>query len=143
MPHNQSGEETNTLQRLDERITGPDRMMTAAAHTVVLGPKTAQLSPDYVGPAREIVEKATGGLSLFLLGAAGNVNPACGIGTGGQDQYDDLDRMGAMLAGEVLTTGTALGQRVTLRAGDRAIASGELVDVDGEVGVRVLGVGQG
>jgi neutral ceramidase len=94
-------------------------IMTAAAHTVVLGPKTAQLSPDYVGPAREIVEKATNGLSLFLLGAAGNVNPACGIGTGGQDQYDDLDRMGAMLAGEVLTTWARI--RTHNRQGPRRI----------------------
>ena len=44
-------------------------IMTAAAHTIVLGPKTSQLSPDYVGPAREIVEKATGALSLFFQGA--------------------------------------------------------------------------
>lgn len=79
-------------------------VMCAAAHTVVLGPKTAQLSPDYVGPAREIVERATGALSLFFQGAAGNVNPRCGIGTGGAEQYDDLERLGAMLGGEVLKT---------------------------------------
>ena len=79
-------------------------VMTAAAHTIVLGPKTSQLSPDYVGPAREIVESATGALSLFLQGAAGNVSPRCGIGTGGDEQYDDLHRIGAMLAGETLKT---------------------------------------
>ena len=79
-------------------------VMTAAAHTIVLGPKTSQLSPDYVGPAREIVERATGAMSLFFQGAAGNVSPRCGIGSGGTEQFDDLHRIGAMLGGEVLKT---------------------------------------
>ena len=79
-------------------------IMTAAAHTIVLGPKTSQLSPDYVGPAREIVEKATGALSLFFQGAAGNVSPRCGIGAGGLEQFDDLQRIGSKLGGEVIKT---------------------------------------
>ena len=79
-------------------------VMTAAAHTIVLGPKTAQLSPDYVGPTREIVERATGALSLFFQGAAGNVSPCCGIGSGGAEQFDDLHRIGTMLGGEVIKT---------------------------------------
>ena len=79
-------------------------VMTAAAHTIVLGPKTAQLSPDYVGPAREIVERATGAPSLFFQGAAGNVSPRCGIGSGGPEQFDDLHRIGAILGGEVVKT---------------------------------------
>ncbi|MBC8289635.1 MAG: neutral/alkaline non-lysosomal ceramidase N-terminal domain-containing protein, partial [Planctomycetes bacterium] len=79
-------------------------VMTAAAHTIVLGPKTPQLSPDYVGPAREIVERATGALSLFFQGAAGNVSPRCGIGSGGPKQFDDLHRIGAILGGEVVKT---------------------------------------
>jgi neutral ceramidase len=77
-------------------------VMSAAAHTVILGPATSQLSPDYVGPARELVESTTGAPSLFLQGAAGNVNPSCSIGGGGPEQYDDLRRVGAMLGGEVL-----------------------------------------
>ncbi|MDA1215174.1 MAG: neutral/alkaline non-lysosomal ceramidase N-terminal domain-containing protein, partial [Planctomycetota bacterium] len=77
-------------------------IMIAAAHTIVLGPKTSQLSPDYVGPAREIVERTTGAPSLFFQGAAGNVSPRCGIGSGGPEQYDDLERIGAMLGGETL-----------------------------------------
>ncbi|MDP6358171.1 MAG: neutral/alkaline non-lysosomal ceramidase N-terminal domain-containing protein [Planctomycetota bacterium] len=79
-------------------------VMKAAAHTVSLGPKTPMLSPDYVGPAREIVESATGAVALFLQGAAGNVNPSCGIGNGGPEQYDDRHRLGSMLAGEALKT---------------------------------------
>jgi len=91
--------------RIDDMQGSPiATVMAAAAHTVVLGPKTSLLSPDYVGPAREIVERSTGALSLFFQGAAGNVNPRCGIGSGGPEQFDDRDRLGAMLGGEVLKT---------------------------------------
>lgn len=94
-------------------------VMTAAAHTIVLGPKTSQLSPDYVGPAREIVESATGAPSLFFQGAAGNVSPRCGIGTGGDEQFDDLHRIGAILAGETLKTWAQI--RTQNRHGPRRI----------------------
>ena len=40
--------------------------------------------------------------------------------------------------GEVIGTGVRLGEHVRLRAGDAVVAEGELVDVEGEVGVRIL-----
>jgi type III secretion system YscQ/HrcQ family protein len=49
--------------------------------------------------------------------------------------------LAGLAPGAVLQTGLPLGAQVTLRVGDRAVASGELVQVDGEVGVRVLRVG--
>ena len=52
-----------------------------------------------------------------------------------------LAELAALRPGEVLATGRALGERVTLRAGDRAIALGELVEIEGEIGVRVLSLG--
>ena len=91
----------------------------AGCHTVVLGPKTSALSPDFIGPAREIIEAATQAPSLFLQGAAGNVNPICGIGTGGSEQSDDADRLGAMLAGETLKTWA--GIRTHNRSGPRRV----------------------
>jgi flagellar motor switch protein FliM len=39
--------------------------------------------------------------------------------------------------GDVLVTGRAIGESVTLRVAGRAIAQGDLVDVDGEVGLRI------
>jgi hypothetical protein len=92
---------------------------SAGCHTVVLGPRTVTLSPDFIGPARQIIESATGAPSLFLQGAAGNINPVCGIGTGGVDQLDDLARLGAMLAGETLKTWA--GIRTHNRRGPRRI----------------------
>jgi hypothetical protein len=89
--------------RIDDLAGSPiATLMIAGCHPVVLGPRSTVLSPDFVGPARAVVEPATGGLSLFLQGAAGNINPVCGIGSGGPEQFDDLKRMGAMLAGETL-----------------------------------------
>lgn len=94
-------------------------LFAAGCHTVVLGPKTLALSPDFIGPARDIIEPATGAPSLFLQGAAGNVNPICGIGTGGSEQFDDSKRLGAMLAGETLKTWATI--RTHNRSGERRI----------------------
>ena len=94
-------------------------VMSAACHTVVLGPKTLSLSPDFVGPARELVEHGTGAMVLFLQGAAGNVNPACGIGSGGPEQYEDMHRLGMMLGGEALKVWAQL--RTHNRKGPRRI----------------------
>ena len=111
--------EINVL-RLDDLAGKPlATVMAAGCHTVVLGPKTLALSPDFVGPARQIVEAATGAPCLFLQGAAGNINPRCGIGTGGQDQYEDALRLGTTLAGETLQTWAAI--RTHNRQGPRRL----------------------
>jgi hypothetical protein len=94
-------------------------VMIAGCHTVVLGPKSTVLSPDFVGPAREIVESATDGLSLFLQGAAGNINPSCGIGAGTPDQFEDQKRLAVILAGETLKVWGQL--RTHQRRGPRRI----------------------
>lgn len=52
-----------------------------------------------------------------------------------------LDDLAALHAGEIVRTGRRVGDRVVLRAADRAVALGELVDVEGEVGVRLLKLG--
>jgi len=49
-----------------------------------------------------------------------------------------LEELGSLRVGEVLTTGQPIGEHATLRAGDRAVATGELVSVDGEIGLRIL-----
>jgi len=48
-----------------------------------------------------------------------------------------LAELSALRPGEVLCTGRAIGELVTLSAGGRAFARGELCDVEGEIGVRV------
>jgi flagellar motor switch/type III secretory pathway protein FliN len=48
-----------------------------------------------------------------------------------------VGELSAWRPGEVVTLGTRLGEAVLVRAGGRPIARGELVDVEGEVGVRL------
>ncbi len=72
-------------------------------HTVTMGPKFLKLSPDFIGPAREHIETATGALSLFLQGAAGNINPVTGIGAR-EDDSENMHRLGTTLGAEVVKT---------------------------------------
>lgn len=48
-----------------------------------------------------------------------------------------LADVAALRVGEVLATGTPIGEHVVLRAGGRALARAELVDVEGHLGVRI------
>lgn len=48
-----------------------------------------------------------------------------------------LEEVSALREGEVLCTGKPIGERITLSAHGRAFARGELVDVEGDVGVRI------
>jgi type III secretion system YscQ/HrcQ family protein len=49
-----------------------------------------------------------------------------------------LGELQRLQAGDVLTTGRKIGERVSVQVGGQAFAEGELVDVEGEVGVRLL-----
>jgi type III secretion system YscQ/HrcQ family protein len=49
-----------------------------------------------------------------------------------------LAELQRMQPGDVLATGRRIGEHVTVRMAGRTLAEGELVDVEGEVGVRLL-----
>jgi len=51
-----------------------------------------------------------------------------------------LGELQQLRVGDVLSSGRALGERVSLCVSGYAVADGELVDVDGELGVRILQV---
>jgi hypothetical protein len=62
------------------RITNPNGALRGvivnyACHPVSLGGGNRLLSPDYVGPMRELIERETGALCLFLHGASGDLTP--------------------------------------------------------------------
>ncbi|MBN8617110.1 MAG: type III secretion system cytoplasmic ring protein SctQ, partial [Deltaproteobacteria bacterium] len=48
--------------------------------------------------------------------------------------------LAALVPGRVISARLPVGREVTLRAGDRVVAEGELVDIDGELGVRITRV---
>ncbi|MFN7922742.1 MAG: hypothetical protein U0Q16_21735 [Bryobacteraceae bacterium] len=87
-------------------------------HTVTMGPKFLGLSPDFPGPARELVEHATGALSIFLQAAGGNINPVTGIGAT-EDDSADMMRLGQRLGAAVVETAMTL--RTDKRRGERVI----------------------
>lgn len=76
-------------------------VMSYACHPDVLGPKCSLISPDFVGSARAVVESLTGGKALFLQGAAGDIDPRCGIVLGA-DGTAEADRIGTELGCEVV-----------------------------------------
>ena len=49
-----------------------------------------------------------------------------------------LGELAALQPGDVIDTGRAVGAHVTLTASGRAVAIGELVELNGDVGLRVL-----
>ena len=51
-----------------------------SCHPVTVGPRAEIASSDFVGPARDVIERSLGGLALFLQGCGGNINPRYGIG---------------------------------------------------------------
>lgn len=52
-----------------------------------------------------------------------------------------VSELAALSPGEVLLSGRQPSEEVTLRAGDRAVATGQLVNVEGELAVRVIRIG--
>ena len=62
------------------RVTGEDGELRAtlfnyACHPTTLAWRNRQLSPDYIGAAREVLERAFGVPALFLQGASGDLAP--------------------------------------------------------------------
>jgi len=76
-------------------------LFSHGCHTVTMGPRSRVASPDYPGPARELIENAFGGLAMFLQACGGNINPVHGIGYE-VDCRDTKNRTGLILGGEVI-----------------------------------------
>ena len=88
--------------RIDDLDGRPKAIVFAhGCHTVTMGPKYSRWSPDYVGPARRLIERVHGCLSLFLQANAGDIDPITGIGAD-EDNSDAKNRIGIALGGEVL-----------------------------------------
>jgi neutral ceramidase len=104
--------------RIDEPSGRPMAVLfNYGCHTVTMGPKFLGLSPDFPGPARELIESATGALSIFLQGAGGDINPVTGIGPT-EDDTENMTRLGQSLGAEVvrvlseIRTSSVRGERI-------------------------------
>jgi hypothetical protein len=92
------------------RVCTEDGQTTAvlvnyACHPTTLAHENSLLSPDYIGAARELVERETGALCLFFQGASGDLAP--------REQYvpgtEWADRHGRSLGHAVLSTLESMG----------------------------------
>jgi type III secretion system YscQ/HrcQ family protein len=101
----------------------------------LLGPVTANDSdaPD-AAPASPFLAPAPGADDPDGLAASLPMSVEVRLGT----LRMTVGELSGLVPGAVLTTGRAVGAEVSLRVGDREVAAAELVDVDGELGVRVL-----
>jgi len=94
-------------------------VVNAGVHPTVTGPSNLHVSSDYVGELRRGVEREFGGMTVFLQGAQGDINPVLG------EQGSDHDTAFAAVA--------AVGAGFSRLVGEM-LASAELVT--GETGVH-------
>lgn len=113
--YNPSGaaDDTVTIGRISLDGVVRATLVNYACHPTTLAWQNREVSPDYVGAMREIVESATGALCLFVQGASGELAP--------REQYTGdvgvVDRHGRSLGHAVLAALDALpapGEELTL-----------------------------
>ena len=98
------------------------RLVNMQCHATVMGPENLLVSADWVGAMRQRVEEQFGGLTLYIQGATGDLNPKINVG----DDFENVARIGAQAAesvAEILSSGL-VGLPVTklqLRRQDRWI----------------------
>ena len=93
-------------------------LVNFACHPVFGGDNLYAISADYPGHAMGLIERIAGGICLFTLGAAGNINPVLTGGTGGQ-------RTGIALGAEALK----VIKLIEVHEGERLWAKREIVSL--------------
>jgi hypothetical protein len=71
-------------------------------HPVVLGPENLEISADYPGVFTRLVEDESGGLCMFLQGAAGDINPFWDKTPPAEGAFEQMEKMGGAVAAEVI-----------------------------------------
>jgi len=103
-------------------------------HPDILGPKATLISPDYVGASRACLEIISGCPAVFIQGAAGDIDPRCGI-VNGEDGVDAIRRLGTELGCEAaklyesINTARTRGERVFWAGSESDITGWDYVDV--------------
>lgn len=111
-------------------------LLNYACHPDVLGPKSDLISPDYVGAARATAEAITGATVVFFQGAAGDIDPRCGIVLGA-DGVEEMRRLGTELGCEAarvfqgINTSRRRDQRVAWQSAASVVTAWVYTDVSG------------
>ncbi|MCW5980173.1 MAG: neutral/alkaline non-lysosomal ceramidase N-terminal domain-containing protein [Bryobacteraceae bacterium] len=110
---NWSGPVDRTVQviRFDDLEESPvATIFHYACHGTTMGWQTEFFTPDFPGPARAVVEREVGGVSLFLQGAAANLSPRRGF-TGDRRVYRRLGTILGLEAAKVACSLETLPRR--------------------------------
>jgi hypothetical protein len=92
---------TVSVIRFDDLEENPvATILHYACHGTTMAWQTELFTPDFPGPAREVVEREVGGTCLFLQGAAGNLTPRRGF-TGDCQVYRRLGTILGLEAAKV------------------------------------------
>ena len=59
-------------------------------HATVMGPENLLVSADWVGAMRRLLEEADGGLTLYLQGATGDLNPKLNV----ENDFENTKKIG-------------------------------------------------
>lgn len=77
-------------------------LVNYTCHPVVLGPENLEFSADYPGALVAMVDRQVGGQTMFIQGAAGDINPFWDKTPPVEGAFDQVRRMGEALAREVV-----------------------------------------
>jgi neutral ceramidase len=106
LKHNPEGpvnQEAGVVKIVDDTNNTIAHLVNYACHPVVLGENNLLISADYPGVVQAAVENIFGGICLFTNGAGGDINPIIHRG-----DYKDVQRLGMMLAGEVIKVSSSI-----------------------------------
>ena len=108
--------------RIDEVDGRPlAAVLNYACHPVSLGSQCTDITADFPGTARRLVEEQTGAMCLFLQGATGNINPLLM----GWD-WTHLARLGLPLGAEAVRVFWSASPSDATTAGEIGVASSQL-----------------
>lgn len=117
-------------QALTARV-GPDGSLVLGSRSVAMLPTTPPDAPDADAadlPGVDALDDALAQADVHVRVELGQVSLSAG-------------EWSALVPGQIVALDRRAADGVVLRAGGRAVARGELVTVDGELGVRVLALG--
>ncbi|HUP81283.1 MAG TPA: neutral/alkaline non-lysosomal ceramidase N-terminal domain-containing protein, partial [Pirellula sp.] len=104
IPYGSVDRQVGVIRVTDENQKVRAVIVNYACHPVVLGPRNRQISADFPGVMRRIVESELGEqcMCIFIQGGGGDINPLImARGESREKDFDDVQKLGELLAVEV------------------------------------------
>ncbi len=104
IPYGEVDRQVGVLRISDQHKKVRAVIVNYACHPVVLGPRNRQISADYPGVTRNIIESDIGDgcMCLFVQSGGGDINPLImARGEARERDFDDVQKLGELLAVEV------------------------------------------